>query len=131
MPKWVESYTIFSSVLASRINLWNLKQSNWCHTWYVVQTQLPWVITFSDPWLTFCTGDTSTTIWWWKFQWKNSLLKGQEMVSAWDQRIGRKVASDGATWWLLQWMLVCFCSNLKNKANKVPKYSKTLDLPNT
>ena len=32
----------------------------------------------------------------------------QELVSTWDQRTGRKVASDSATWWLLLWMLAAF-----------------------
>ena len=51
-------------------------------------------------------------------------LKGQEMVSAWDQRKGKKVASDSAKRWQ---NFGCFCCNLKTKANKLLKYCKTFD----
>ena len=53
--------------------------------------------------------------------------KGQELVSAWGQRIGWKMASDGAAWWPLLRMLGYFWCNLNNKTNKLLKYCKTFN----
>ena len=54
-------------------------------------------------------------------------LDKQELVSVWDQRIGKKMASDGLTQWPLFWMLGSFYFNLNNKINKFPNYCKTFD----
>ena len=53
----------------------------------------------------------------------------QKVVSAWDQRTVRKLILDCATRWHLLWKLDFCCFNLKNKANKLPKYCKYFDSP--
>ena len=41
-------------------------------------------------------------------------LKGQELVSVWNQKIGRKVTSDGVIQCPLLWLLAYFCCNFMN-----------------
>ena len=56
-------------------------------------------------------------------------LERRDLISAWDQRTRRKMASDSISWWPLLWILGCFYCNWKNKANKLLKYCKTFDSP--
>ena len=89
---------------------------------------VPWSISCSSPCLISNTYCTSTTKRKWKLQWRSSLLWRTRTGISMASKTGRKVASDGATWQSLFWMLGWFFfSKLKNKANKSPKYCKTLD----
>lgn len=126
-PKTVDFVVLFIAINANPVSNARGVSGRLCISWvYAIIWQPTTVLVNRKPALLQLDNArprTARTI-----QNKLQKLDGIElMLWVWDPKSGRKVVSSGATWWLLFWILVC-CSNLTNKAKKLPKYYWTFDL---
>ena len=120
LQEWIKSLAIFAYVLVFGINFLNLSGLNWCYTHHIVWTYGLLLVLIYGSLLALTMlqqprggGSFSEGV---------LHLRGQELVTAWNQRTGSKVAVDGETWWLLLWKLTYFGWNIKNKENKLAKF---------